>query len=57
MALVTDKKRRVRLSPTGKLFIGDVTLKSGTDRDLVRSCLASLVPAASAGAGPSPAGR
>ncbi|GHV56953.1 transcription-repair-coupling factor [Deltaproteobacteria bacterium] len=42
MALVTDKKRRVRLSPAGRLFVGDVTLKSGADLSRLRAFLSSL---------------
>ena len=52
LALVTDKKRRVRLSPSGKLFVGDLTLKSRADLDPIRSFLTSLAPTEAEGTGP-----
>ncbi|MDR2725922.1 MAG: transcription-repair coupling factor, partial [Candidatus Adiutrix sp.] len=52
LALVTDKKRRVRLSPSGKLFVGDLTLKSRADLDPIRSFLTSLAPTEAEGTSP-----
>ncbi|MDR2945342.1 MAG: DEAD/DEAH box helicase, partial [Candidatus Adiutrix sp.] len=42
MALVMDKSRKVRLSPSGKLFVGDVRLRSGADLELVKNFLPGL---------------
>ena len=42
MALVMDKNRKVRLSPAGKLFVGDIRLRSGEDLDLVKNFLPGL---------------
>ena len=42
MALVMDKNRKVRLSPAGKLFVGDIRLRSGADLELVKNFLPGL---------------
>ena len=42
MDLVMDKKRQVRLSPSGKLFVGDIRLVSGGDLEQVRDFLPSI---------------
>ena len=42
MELVMDKKRQVRLSPAGKLFVGDIRLVSGGDLEQVRNFLPSI---------------
>ena len=42
LALVTDKKRRVRLSPSGRLFVGDLTLRGGADLERVGRFLSGL---------------
>lgn len=42
MALVMDKKRKVRLSPGGKLFVGDILLRSGADLEGVKNFLPGL---------------
>lgn len=42
MALVMDKTRKVRLSPSVKLFVGDVRLRSGADLEVVKNFLPGL---------------
>ena len=42
MALVMDKTRKVRLSPSGKLFVGDILLKKPADLEQVKSFLPGL---------------
>ncbi len=42
MALVLDKGRKVRLSPSGKLFVGDVRLRSGADLPGLKNFLPGL---------------
>ena len=42
MALVMNKKRKVRLSPGGKLFVGDILLRSGADLEGVKNFLPGL---------------
>ncbi len=42
MALVMDKTRKVRLSPAGKLFVGDIRLRTGADLDTVKNFLPGL---------------
>ena len=42
MALVLDKTRKVRLSPSGKLFVGDIRLRSGADLETVKNFLPGL---------------
>ncbi|MDR1044905.1 MAG: transcription-repair coupling factor [Candidatus Adiutrix sp.] len=43
MALVMDRGRKVRLSPGGKLFVGDIRLRSGADLELVKNFLPGLL--------------
>jgi transcription-repair coupling factor (superfamily II helicase) len=42
MALVLDKKRRVRLSPSGKLFVGEMAFRSRADLEKVKTFLSAL---------------
>ncbi len=42
MAVVMDQKRRARLSPGGKLFLGDVRIRSGADLEGLKVFLPEL---------------
>ena len=43
MALVLDKTRKVRLSPNGRLFVGDIRLQTGRDLEKVKNFLPGLI--------------
>ncbi|MDR0881175.1 MAG: transcription-repair coupling factor [Candidatus Adiutrix sp.] len=43
MALVLDKTRQVRLSPNGRLFVGDIRLRTGQDLEKVKNFLPGLI--------------
>jgi hypothetical protein len=38
-----DKSRKVRLSPSGKLFVGDIRLRGEADLELVKNFLPGLL--------------
>ncbi|UQZ90032.1 transcription-repair coupling factor [Deltaproteobacteria bacterium Smac51] len=42
MELVMDPKRKVRLSPSGKLFVGDIQIRSGADLYGIKNFLPGL---------------
>jgi transcription-repair coupling factor (superfamily II helicase) len=42
MELVMDQKRRARLSPSGKLFMGDIQIRSGADLERLKNFLPAL---------------
>ncbi len=44
MQLVMDKKRKVRLSPSGKLFLGDIKLQQTADLERIKEFLSFLEP-------------
>ncbi|MDR1921657.1 MAG: hypothetical protein LBS31_07950, partial [Candidatus Adiutrix sp.] len=43
MALVTAPGRKVRLSPSGRLFVGDINLKTAADLERIKKFLPGLI--------------